>query len=141
MPKTWSKFFSSIAPRMEGIWESRMYIYLVTRRTGVIWMPPTQCLSLSFLGGQFPLILWLTACIVLSIILPFSYFQFYYLFSGGRAPENISFGAPPFQWKVQIRCSKFVFLFPSLKRNVIQASVCSVTLNQKTALSGLFSFW
>lgn len=140
MPKTWSKIFSSIAPRMERIWESRMYIYLVTRRMGVIRMPWTQRVSFTFIAGNSHLILLLTSCdcgqsSYLSLI-----FNFITYSQEARHLRKISFGAPPFQRKVQIRCSRFVNLFASLKRNIIQALVCSVALNHKMAVSGLFSF-
>lgn len=37
-----------------------------------------------------------------------------------RHLRKISFGALPFQRKVHIRCSKFVILFPSLKKGIIR---------------------
>lgn len=62
MPKTWSKFFSSIAPSMEGILESRMYIYLVTWRRG--YVNATDSAFVTVLDDNFPLILLLILCTV-----------------------------------------------------------------------------
>lgn len=57
-----------------------------------------------------------------------------------EALEKKSSWVLPFQRKVQIRCSKFVIPFPFLKGTIPQPLVCSVTLNQKMAPSGLFGF-
>lgn len=75
----------------------------------------------------------------LSIIFNFTIYS-----SWEEVPEKkISFWAPPFQRKVQMRFIRSIILFSSLKKKkntITQACVCSVTSNQKMSLSVLSSF-
>lgn len=121
MPKTWlTTLFSRIMPGMERIWGPRLHICLVTGIRVFIWMWGAQSPSpfvMCSVGRLFFLLLT-SLCYVGSVTTYLSIiFNFTIYSSWEEVPEKkISFWAPPFQRKVQMRFIRSIILFSSFKK-------------------------
>ena len=137
MPKTWSKNIFLKHCTKYGRNLGTKSVYLSGHKENRGYLNASNSVFVTVIADNFPFILLLSGqSSALSLI-----FNFITYHQDKRHLRKISFGGSTFSKEDVNQCSKSVILFPSLKRNNIQALLCAVTLSQKITLSGLFSFW